>query len=52
MGNYTTEPPDFEQRILQARNAHQTTRRRQKYLRNMIQLNGPGISDDYIDKLL
>ena len=52
MGNYTTEPPEFEQRILQARNAHQTTRRRQQYLRNLIQLNIPWISDDYIDKLV
>jgi len=31
MGNYTTEPSGFEQRILQARNAHQTTRRHQQY---------------------
>ena len=52
MGNYTTEPPVFEQRILQARNAHQTTNRRQQYLRNLIQLNVSWIFDDCIDKLL
>jgi len=41
MGKYATETPGFEQRILQAQHAHQTTRRRQQYLRNLIQLNIP-----------
>ena len=36
----------------QARNAYHTTRRRQQYLRNLIQLKIPWISDENIDKLL